>query len=187
MQQQTEKQPKKKLFSSLLKFGKGKGKEKQKNSPNVESASFPPKPLGSKTILLIGSTGKGKSTLANVLVDEKGEFKEIFGESGASISVTREIQQEKFTENGVNYAIIDTVGLGDTKLEKDKVLDKIAEAVYLAREGISQVFFVIDGRFDQKEMANYDLLKAVIFDQEVVNHTTIIRTRFENFQSKEYF
>jgi septin family protein len=56
----------------------------------------------SKTIFLIGSTGKGKSTLANTLtnkVNKKGlfeEFQEIFKESQASVSGTREIQKEEF-------------------------------------------------------------------------------------------
>jgi hypothetical protein len=145
----------------------------------------------SKTIFLIGSTGKGKSTLANTLtnkVNKKGlfeEFQEIFKESQASVSGTREIQKEEFWEDNINYVVIDTVGLGDTKLKREEVLDKIAEAVYLAREGISHIFFVIGIKFDAKEMANYNLLKSIIFDQEVVNHTTIIRTRFENFQDQE--
>ena len=34
-------------------------------------------------------------------------------------------------------------------------------------------------------MANYDLLKTIIFDQEVVNYTTIIRTCFTDFEDKE--
>ncbi|CAG8560042.1 1356_t:CDS:2, partial [Paraglomus brasilianum] len=135
-----------------------------------------------KIIILIGSTGKGKSTLANVMVNVENKFIE----SGASVSGTREIQKEEFIENNINFAVIDTVGMGDTKLKKEEVLDKIAEAVYLAREGISQVFFVIDDKFNPHEMANYDLLKTIIFDQEVVNHTTIVRTRFKKFkESKE--
>jgi len=92
---------------------------------------------GPKIIILIGSTGKGKSTLANVMINIENKFIE----SGASVSGTREIQKEEFIENDINYAVIDTVGMGDTKLKKEEVLDKIAEAVYLARNGISQVFF----------------------------------------------
>jgi len=143
-----------------------------------------------RVIFLIGSTGKGKSTLANVLVNEvrDGQFKnfrEIFKESGASVSGTREIQKEEFIEENINYAIIDTVGIGDTKLKREEILDKIAEAVYLAREGISQILFVINGRLEQYEMANYDLLRTIIFDDKVVNHTTITRTRFEDFTKSE--
>ncbi|CAG8481882.1 863_t:CDS:2 [Cetraspora pellucida] len=116
------------------------------------------KTSGTKTILLIGSSGRGKSTLANVITGIENKFKE----SGASV-----------------------IGIGDTKLKKEEVLDKTAEAVYLAKDGISQVFFVISKKFDQSEMANFNLLKAIIFDQEVVNHTTIVRTRFEKFKDPE--
>src|SRR5437763_13651621 len=104
----------------------------------------------SKIIILIGKTGSGKSTLANVI---SGTNK--FIESGASVSVTKDIQKEEFADagSGIKYAVIDTVGIGDTQLKKEEVLDKIAEAVYLARKGISKVFFVTNGRFDQFEMS----------------------------------
>src|SRR5438552_13199826 len=103
-----------------------------------------------KTILLIGRSGRGKSTLANVITGAENKFKE----SGGSTSETRDIQFEQFEdeENNINYLIIDTPGIGDTKLKDHQVLDIIAEAVYLVRNGLSHVFFVIDGRFDQYEM-----------------------------------
>jgi energy-coupling factor transporter ATP-binding protein EcfA2 len=138
-----------------------------------------------KVIILIGSTGKGKSTLANVLVNRNNNFEEIFEESAGSISKTREAKSERFIKNNLIYRVIDTVGLGDTKLPRNEVLDKIAEAVYLAKDGINQVFFVINGRFDVKEIDNYEILKSVIFDEGVINHTTIIRTRFENFRDED--
>jgi hypothetical protein len=75
--------------------------------------------------------------------------------------------------------------MGDTKLKKEEVLDKIAEAVYLAREGVSQILFVTDGRFDQYEMVTYNLLRTIIFDEHVTKHTTIVRTRFEDFEDEE--
>ncbi|CAJ0851558.1 789_t:CDS:2 [Entrophospora sp. SA101] len=103
----------------------------------------------------------------------------------ASVSGTKEIQKEEFIENDINYAVIDTVGIGDTKLKKEEVLDKIAEAVYLAREGVSQILFVTDGRFDQYEMVTFNLLRTIIFDEHVTKHTTIVRTRFEDFEDEE--
>jgi energy-coupling factor transporter ATP-binding protein EcfA2 len=176
-----------------------------------------------KTILLIGSTGKGKSTLANVLTNTNN-----FKESQKSVSGTREIQSEEFEFNyadlekekldklqakiiseqnnldeedrrffqkilqeylnnkeKIRYCVIDTVGLGDTKLKREEVLDKIAEAVYLARQGVGQIFFVIDEKFNPQEMSNYDLLKNIIFDDQVIAYTTIIRTRFADFKNKD--
>lgn len=135
-----------------------------------------------KTILLIGRSGRGKSTLANVITDTND-----FKESSGSVSETKKVQFEKFedTDNKINYAIIDTPGIGDTKMSDDEVLNIIAEAIYLGKDGISQVFFVNDGRFDQYEMATYDLLRTILFDKNVTNHTTIVRTRFEKFRKEK--
>jgi len=134
-----------------------------------------------KTILLIGRTGRGKSALANVVTNTNN-----FKENERSISETKEIQTEKFKDNnGANYLIIDTPGIGDTQLPTEKILDIIAEAVYLVKDGVSQVFFVTNGRFEQYEMATYNLLRVVIFDKNITNYTTIIRTYFSNFRDEE--
>ncbi|MCE8167817.1 MAG: 50S ribosome-binding GTPase [Candidatus Moeniiplasma glomeromycotorum] len=140
---------------------------------------------GTKTILLIGRSGRGKSTLANVLLNKNNNFEEVFKESSGSVSETKKIQFEQFENNNVNYLVIDTLGIGDTKMSDNEVLDILAEVVYLVRDGVSQVFFVIDGRFDQYEMATYNLLRTIIFDTDITKHTTIARTRFEGFKSKK--
>src|SRR4051812_13725665 len=125
-----------------------------------------------KAILFIGRSGRGKSTLANVVTNTNN-----FKESSGSASETKKVQSEPFTDKkNVNYLIIDTPGIGDTKMSDNEVLDIIAKAVYLAKDGIGQVFFVNDGRFDQYEMATYDLLRTIIFDENITKHTTIVRT-----------
>src|SRR3954454_554174 len=135
-----------------------------------------------KIILLIGRSGRGKSTLANVVTNTNN-----FKESSGSVSETKEVQFEQFVDESkqINYAIIDTPGIGDTKMSDNEVLNIIAKAVYLGKDGISQVFFVNDGRFDQYEMATYDLLRTIIFDENITKHTTIIRTRFPSFKKPD--
>ncbi|RHZ36505.1 GTPase [endosymbiont GvMRE of Glomus versiforme] len=137
-----------------------------------------------KIILLIGRSGRGKSTLANVVTNTNN-----FKESSGSVSETKEVQFEQFEDigNKINYAIIDTPGIGDTKMSDNEVLNVIAKAVYLGKDGISQVFFVNDGRFDQYEMATYDLLRTIIFDNDITKHTTIVRTRFPEFRDDEEY
>jgi len=134
-----------------------------------------------KNILLIGRSGRGKSTLANVITGAENKFKE----SSGSASETKKIQFEEFENNKVNYLIVDTPGIGDTKMSDNEVLDIIAEAVYRVKEGVSQVLFVVGGRFDQYEMATYNLLRTIIFDKEITKHTTVVRTRFDDFDNEE--
>jgi energy-coupling factor transporter ATP-binding protein EcfA2 len=143
-----------------------------------------------KTILLIGRTGNGKSTLANVLLgerDERGNFKEVFGESVGSISKTKKIQIEKFVDKevGAEYRIIDTVGIGDTEMTLDKVLRKLALMGYSVKDGLSQILFVTDGQLAKEAKSTYDLLEQVVFDEKIAKYTTVLRTRFASFRSDE--
>jgi len=136
-----------------------------------------------KKILLIGRSGRGKSTLANVIIGTENKFEE----SSGSASKTKKIQYEQFKDEKSNtdYLIIDTPGIGDTKMSDNEVLDIIAEAVYLVRNGVDQVFSVTNNRFDQSEMATYNLLRTIIFDEKITGHTTITRTNFDDFKNEE--
>src|SRR5436305_7998023 len=117
-----------------------------------------------RNIILIGKTGNGKSTLANVISGTNR-----FAESSGSVSETRNIQSEFFevnlTRNGrerIRYQLIDTVGIGDTQLTPRGVFERIGRASHAIREGLNQIFFVTNGRFTQEEARAYRDLKQVI-------------------------
>jgi septin family protein len=85
--------------------------------------------MNTRNILLIGRTGSGKSTLANVLM---GENK--FTESAKSISATKHVEEGTFEidldkegNEKIRYRVIDTIGLGDTKMKPQGVLMRLAE------------------------------------------------------------
>jgi len=136
-----------------------------------------------RNIILIGRTGNGKSTLGNVLINRNGRFEEVFSEGEFGVSQTHETKTEDFWENGIRYRIIDTVGIGDTEMTEQQVLYKIAEAAYKVRDGLNQVLFVTRGRFTKEEIFTYNLLREIIFDADIVNYTTIVRTNFSNFRN----
>ena len=134
-----------------------------------------------RNILLIGRTGKGKSTLANVLSDSD-EFKESFGMA----SQTCDFQAKSFSWKGLKYQVIDTPGIDDTNLKPEEVLDRIIEAAYFAKEGINQVLFVTRGRFDKIEAETYKLAEAIFSDKkETDKYITIVRTDFAKFRKEK--
>nr|CAG8475147.1 2132_t:CDS:2 [Entrophospora candida] len=136
--------------------------------------------MQSRTILLIGRTGSGKSTVANVISGTK-EFKE----SSGSTSETRDANVREFLIDGMSFRLIDTVGLGDTELTQQEVLYKLAEASHSIKNGLSQILFVTSGRFTKEEVDAYDLLRTIIFDNNVVKYTTIVRTNFPEFEDAD--
>lgn len=138
-----------------------------------------------RNIILIGKTGNGKSTLGNVLVNKNNNFEEVFKESSSGVSQTRDVAEKCFLWNGMDYRVIDTIGIGDTKLTEKQVLLKISEATRKVRNGLYQVLFVTSGRFNKDEIFAYNLLKKYIFDTDIVDYTTIVRTNFPNFKNEQ--
>ncbi|CAI2194882.1 14188_t:CDS:1 [Funneliformis geosporum] len=143
--------------------------------------------VNTRNILLIGRTGNGKSTLANVISGTKK-----FRERADSVSETRRIEVAEFEENitrdgseKIRYRVIDTVGIGDTRLTPRAVLGTIQEAKEYLEQGLSQILFITNGRFTEEERIAYKLLRTVIFDNEVSRYTTIIRTNFPGFENEE--
>ncbi|CAG8477127.1 15728_t:CDS:10, partial [Cetraspora pellucida] len=137
--------------------------------------------FSTKNILIVGHTGSGKSTLANVLTNTNK-----FKESDGVISETKSVQIEEVEENGVKYRVIDTLGFSDnTGLSRKDILNKIAETAYSIKGGISQVLFVTKDRFSEEEILTYELLNKTIFDNDINNYVTIVRTNSRFYDDNE--
>ncbi|GES74884.1 P-loop containing nucleoside triphosphate hydrolase protein [Rhizophagus clarus] len=140
-----------------------------------------------RNILLIGKSGSGKSTLANVLVNKNGNLEEVFIEGYTGESETKEVKVGQFESDGIIYRIIDTVGIGDTNLSKEEALNKMKGIFDILKDNFSlnQILFTLRDKFTNEQIKCYDLLKEVIFDNNMENFTTIVRTGFAKFRKPE--
>src|SRR5690242_16986115 len=124
-----------------------------------------------RVILLLGRTGNGKSTVANVISNTNH-----FRESELGTSETRGIQEGYFRvkNEDIDFHIIDTIGIGDTRFNERQVLLKLAEATHAIRNGLNQIFFVTSGRFTEEEIKAYNLLRTVFFAEDIGKYTTVV-------------
>eukprot|EP01132_Coremiostelium_polycephalum_P002842 gene2842-3532_t len=124
-----------------------------------------------RIILVIGRTGGGKSSICNVLTKSND-----FEESGYSVSQTKYYQSKTVEVDDLKLTVVDTIGIGDTDLDYKDVLYRIADACYTLRGGLHQVLFVTSNRFTNEEIYAYDLLRSVIFNNDICKFTTIVRS-----------
>ncbi|CAB4431272.1 unnamed protein product [Rhizophagus irregularis] len=128
-----------------------------------------------RNILIIGRTGGDKSELANVLTDTNN-FKES--------SQTKNFNKIDFKWNEINFRVVDTIGVGDTKLSTENILFKLAKGILSMPEGMNHVLYVIDGRFTGDEISTFNMIRDSIFKSGILDYVTIVRTKFSNFRNK---
>ena len=136
-----------------------------------------------KTFLVIGRTGVGKSSLGNLLTDSDSFLVSSEGSDGRS--TTRHHSVAEFKIAGSRYRFVDTIGIGDTELQPSDLLKRLARACYECRDGIAQVLFVTKDRFTADEIEAFNILRQVLFDDRIVQYTTIVRTNFRHFSDFE--
>lgn len=87
-------------------------------------------------VLVLGLTGAGKSTLCTLL--SEGTTKD--AGSGGALSQTTQLRMLPVAIAGQEYTLVDTVGLMDTSLTREQMLDELERVlVSIKTEGYVQV------------------------------------------------
>ncbi|XP_062523032.1 GTPase IMAP family member 4-like [Corticium candelabrum] len=139
-----------------------------------------------RTVVLIGRTGAGKSTCANVLAGDDPKIK--FKTGDESVSETK-VQSEIATVHwfGKTYKvkIVDTIGIGNTRLDENEVLLRLAHACHKSKDGINAVYFVVKDRFTKEEADAWEVMCNVLLGKNIFNYTAIVRTNFRDFSDSK--
>ena len=95
-----------------------------------------------KTIMLVGVTGVGKSTIANCLLNQRGDLDSI--EKGFNTSSNAAACTVNFTiRSNDNFTIIDSIGFGAPDLSASKILQEMRNTLRQVNNRVDLVLFVI--------------------------------------------
>ena len=121
---------------------------------------------GKTTILVIGKTGVGKSTLCNVLTGNDPDS-DVFRVSGGALSCTQEVRLHEgnlLGANGQPITIIDTVGFNDPGKDEKSETASLIKTLKARLHHINLFAIVLDGtnpRIDQSQKEMLELFAAV--------------------------
>mmetsp|Transcript_56818 Transcript_56818/g.151655 ORF Transcript_56818/g.151655 Transcript_56818/m.151655 type:complete len:350 (-) Transcript_56818:23-1072(-) len=127
--------------------------------------------LQTKSVLLVGMTGEGKSFIGNLLLDRKE-----FTASDDSSSVTQECSSasREVPKRGFKLNVIDAAGLFDTHKSQQDVYDALAQFAEMAPEGIHAILVVIPGGRYKKSVNDALVAVEIFFGEEVWGHCIVV-------------
>ncbi|KAK6183256.1 hypothetical protein SNE40_010767 [Patella caerulea] len=122
-------------------------------------------------IVIIGKTGSGKSSLANVLLG-RNRFKSDF--SGSSVTTTTEADEGYCKDSAV--MVVDTPGFFDTNVDDEVTKREIIRCLALSGKGPSVFLYCIEiGRFTEEDAETFRRAKRM-FGDSVRNYMWIVFT-----------
>ena len=110
--------------------------EKSLTEEEEDELALPPG--GMFTVLMFGMTGAGKSALGNLMAGC-----EAFASGDDTASVTNLDSVMRYEAMDDSLVVLDTIGLGDTEIDQDKVVASIRDVALSAVNGVDAMCFVM--------------------------------------------
>jgi len=127
------------------------------------------------TVVMVGPTGQGKSTLGNMLVGGRSGYMP-FKTSDDFNSETLESAHADFTHDLKPHRVIDTIGFLDTRMDAAENMDKFATFADRSPAGIDAFLFVMKkGRFTEQSLGQLAAFRSVA-GADALQHTIMLFT-----------
>ena len=129
-------------------------------------------------LVIIGQTGAGKSTLANVLLGESPDCTNCtFAVCDDHNSCTKQTKYKVGTwlGSGPTFTIVDTPGFGDSDNEDPELIDEMMGALHSVIKGANAMVFLINGQDERFDASMQQMIREMqaLFGEDFWLHTVI--------------
>ncbi|XP_065659135.1 phosphatidylinositol 4-phosphate 5-kinase-like [Hydra vulgaris] len=152
---------------------------KSETAPLIEKVDVF-KPNLNKVVVVVGSTGTGKSTIINMLYNDsvlKENLNQPCEIGATSNSVTKKMLWIFNARNLTIYA--DTVGLSDPHQSDSQIASDLKKFIEASKGGVHCIIIVLRyGRITREERINLEIIKN-LFDKNWINNCIVVATFFD--------
>ena len=146
----------------------------------LASASSQPQPivLPEPRLVILGQTGAGKSTLANVLLGQSPDcFNCTFTVCDGHDSCTKNTKYAvgSWLGEGPDFTIVDTPGFGDSDDEDTELIDEMMGVLHTAVKGANAMILLINGEEERFDSSLQQMMREMqaLFGEDFWRHTVI--------------
>ena len=141
-----------------------------------------------RRVLIIGPAGAGKSTVINVLINNKVDAEAMARPAGTGDTTSGQTAFFTTYYDFPDYAYTDSIGLGDPRFRPEDVMDSLKSVLKMASVGYNKIYICLQYGRIPTDTRKYIELITTVFGKRVLEWSSIIFTRCnDQTMTKEKF
>mmetsp|Transcript_54861 Transcript_54861/g.102957 ORF Transcript_54861/g.102957 Transcript_54861/m.102957 type:complete len:613 (-) Transcript_54861:150-1988(-) len=149
------------------------------NEPNfkVPEPQWKVPPGRRLTMMMFGMTGSGKSSMGNLIAGS-----DVFAAGDDTASITNMDSVMRWEAEDASLILLDTIGLGDTEIDQEKVVASLRDAVESAKDGVDILAYVMqNARITDDAIMRLIYVTECLWGQECLPNLYVVVTRASKY------